>query len=285
MLHTGGGTGHTCVAHGDAGDDQTLKNVRDSLGFPVGQTLCVADALLDSFPHHLGDLRAVFLTDQLVGDPPFADGDVLGNHIAQTGLEQVGGSLAQHVQIADDHSGAGGVQGDLQTGACHGAGCGGVAVHGGSGAGDEIGLAGEVGKDLAYVIDDTGANTEDQVAAGVEMHHSGAHSEFIRLQMVLGEYIFRIRNTGVCQNGADLLACGGILVAVGEDENLLATVAAHQLRYALQGAGLDDQLLQRGAVVLTAFALETPCVDQFPDILHNLKHLSIMLLFQNYYNL
>ena len=183
----------------------------------------------------------------------------------------MGRCVLQNVRVTDDHIGAAAGKGSLQIVQGHG-GCGtGVAVHGGGSAHNDVFSAGNVAEDLADVIDDTAAHTDDQVTLIIKVHDGGAYGMLVGFQGGLRENILGIGNPGFLQQGADCFARCSEGVHVRHHKGPLRAVVLHELRDAPDGTAAHDHFVDCDGVGSTAGAAG------FEQIVFHKKYPRIML--------
>ena len=118
VFYTGSRTGNTCISHGNTANDQSFKDGMDGCFIPCQQSGRIVHTFFKRIPNQLCHRFAVVFAGDDMGNPPFGNADILGQHIAKTGLQQMFRRILQNISISDDHIGTTAVQRCLQ--AVHG---------------------------------------------------------------------------------------------------------------------------------------------------------------------
>ena len=271
MLQTGGGAGNLRIGHGQTGEDQSLHRGLYRVRVPILQLRSHRHDARQRLAHQRRDVRAVIFVRHQMGNTPLAQGHILGQHIAQTGLQHPHGSKTDNVRVRNDSGGTGVIQADLNTVLDHGGAVRGIAVHAGGGAEDHAATAHGMSQHLAAVVDHAGTDAEDHVTAGVKGHQTGAHGILVWLHMLHGEYELLIGEIRGGKDGLRLRPRGGLRMLIADNKGLGAAGGLQRVHKVLHRAGADLQIFQAAAMMPAARTVEAARVNQlFQGLIQNI---------------
>ena len=110
-----------------------------------------------------------------------------------------------------------------------------------------------VSKDLAYVVDNAGANGDNDIAGSVVSHEQRADSFLIGLKTAVGENMLGGGNASLCENCGDLIAGDGICVDVADYVSLGGVVHLNEFGNIVNCAALDKAVAKVGLMDLATF--------------------------------
>ena len=265
MLQSGGRARDLRVGHGQPRRHQPFGDGLHGVGVAAHQPRRGGHDLFQRHAHHVRHFFAVVLADDDVGDAPFADGAVLGRHVAQPRPEHALRGLREDLGIQQDEGGRGVVQRQFDVVDLHGGGIGGKAVHGGRGADDAALAPRGMGEHLAQVVDHARADAEDEVAGGVEVHHHRAELPFRGGDAVVpaGDDVGLEGHARFGEHFLHARTRGAIGVVVADHEGMLGAHGFERLGKRRQRPAFDAQPGQIDGVALAAGAVIAAGPGQF----------------------
>ena len=105
VLNTAAGTRAAGIVHSLTAVDESLEEHLHTLVVVLEESLCAVYASAERLTRELGDLFAVIFAVDEVRESPFADADVLCEHIAETRLSHMDRRAVENIDIADDDVG------------------------------------------------------------------------------------------------------------------------------------------------------------------------------------
>lgn len=243
MLHARSRTRNASIGHRHAADDKPFKDSLNRRIVAAQQAFGVIHALFQRCTYQIRyRLAVVFARDQM-GNAPFGNAHILGQHVTKARLKHVLRRMPQNIDVADDYIRTAGIQRRLETIHRHGRRRRGIAIHRRRRRNDDILPAGRTAEDLADIVDDAGTYANDQIAAMIKMHDGRADSRLIRLKRRLRKDVAAIGNAVICKQLTYAFARRLIRIAVHQDKRLFASIFLKQPRNLIDHAMTNDHFI------------------------------------------
>ena len=256
VLHARSGARHPRVVRGNARQHHSVHDRRNRGLVALCNAFQIVHARLQTLVDQARNRLAIVLAVDDVRNAPLGNADVLRQHIAQTRKDHPHRRGGEDVKVSDHRIRHAAVQRHLEAVADGGRRCGSVTVHRRRSPENDILAVRQVRNDLADVVDNARADTENEVAGVVKVHCNRPDRVLVRLDPLRsGQAVDRAGNPRVREDLCHLLACGGVGVMIRQQKDLFRAVGAHDLGNAADCARFDDDMGKARLMGLSARAL------------------------------